>query len=479
MSMMLMDDLFNETHFSRFSSGGRTNIYGLAVVETPLSGKIPASPDFPSSLLSSMPNDNIYDIDNHHQHLPTSSNDNKYKHVFASSFYGVTCLVSAAGYWNTIELQLDKDIGEIVSMDSFYSDKTGLVLAFTTVHVLNNLKNTTEVEGQHQFMLRIYSINDLGSISCMEDALFKITEKCQKIPLTFTPMQLTHTLIRKTCNNNNDSMSELCLLLCGTDSGVHLYTFVRGFEKQAWGEEAVQPYFPFLSEMASLKSNTILSLEIFDIGTKKIIAAGCQNGILHLAILQQGSNNNKEGNYIQLEKPQFAPLFSPITSISIFTTSTSEQNPGDVHMLVTCAVEQVLIYRFVDRRGVKCPIQLRECTQHDSVLCSHVMDVDWDGRNEVLVGTYGRELLIYKQQESSGEGDDDLTFQLIWRRSFAHPIYRIDHLDLNQDGLDELVVTSQYGIHIFQPNLHKAKELLSQMFEELDHLRVNYVNAIL
>ncbi|CAG8512294.1 4926_t:CDS:10 [Ambispora leptoticha] len=469
-----MDDLFNESHFLRFSSGGRTNIYGLSVVETPLSGKIPASPDFPSGILQSMPNDNI---DDHHQHMPTSSNDIKYKHVFASSFYGITCFVSAAGYWNTIELQLDKDIGEIVSMDSFYSDKIGLVLAFTTVHVLNSPKNTTEVEGQHQFMLRIYFLNDLGSVLCMEDALFKLTEKCQKIQLTFTPMQLTHTIIRKAYNNNNNSTSELCLLLCGTDGGVHLYTF--NFKNQKWEEEAVQPYFPFLSEVADSKSN-ILSLVIFDFGIKKIIAAGCQNGILHLAILQKDSNVNnseggeKEGNFIQLEESQFAPLFSPITSISIFTTSTSKQDPGDVHMLVTCAVEQVLIYRFVDSRGIKYPVQLKECTQYDSVLCSHVMDVDWDGRNEILVGTYGREMLIYKQEEN----DNDPTFQLIWRRSFAHPIYRIDHLDLNQDGLEELVVTSQYGIHVFQPNLHKAKELLNQMFEELDHLRIAYINAI-
>ena len=27
---------------------------------------------------------------------------------------------------------------------------------------------------------------------------------------------------------------------------------------------------------------------------------------------------------------------------------------------------------------------------HDSVLCSTVADVDWDGRNELLVGTYGK-----------------------------------------------------------------------------------------
>lgn len=27
------------------------------------------------------------------------------------------------------------------------------------------------------------------------------------------------------------------------------------------------------------------------------------------------------------------------------------------------------------------------------------MDVDWDGEKEILIGTYGRQVLIYKQGE--------------------------------------------------------------------------------
>ena len=36
---------------------------------------------------------------------------------------------------------------------------------------------------------------------------------------------------------------------------------------------------------------------------------------------------------------------------------------------------------------------------HDSVLCSVVADLDWDGRNELILGTYGK-VLPYK----GGEG---------------------------------------------------------------------------
>ena len=54
---------------------------------------------------------------------------------------------------------------------------------------------------------------------------------------------------------------------------------------------------------------------------------------------------------------------------------------------------------YVDKKILNHPLYLKECSQHDSVLCSHIMDVDWDGKNEILIGTYGRELLIYKQGE--------------------------------------------------------------------------------
>lgn len=41
-------------------------------------------------------------------------------------------------------------------------------------------------------------------------------------------------------------------------------------------------------------------------------------------------------------------------------------------------------------------------------------------------------------------------YTVLWRRQFAYPIYRMTHLDLNRDGLDELIVTTMYGVHIFQ-----------------------------
>ncbi|CAG8486028.1 16673_t:CDS:10 [Dentiscutata erythropus] len=416
--------LFTECHYSRFSSGGRTNIYGLALFETSMESGLPVDSEFPSNIIKSFPQ-NI-------SHKPQSQNkSNAIKHLFVSSFYGITCFVSATGYWNTIELPINQDIGEIVSMDAFPSDQSNLIFTLTT----------TEGDGQHNFTLRIYSLDDASQMY-MEEAIFRIAEQCQVIRIPFTPMQLFHTGI------NINGKLNTCLLLCGNDGGVHLY--LRNKSTNKWEEEPVRSYFPLLASLSE-SSSSILSLEIREIGDLKIVAAGCQNGRLYVSIMKYDSS---VGDFVPMDEPAFVVLFSPITSISVFSSSSSKVSSGDIHMLVTCAVERAIIYCNVDKVSLNRPVYLKECSQYDSVLCSNIMDVDWDGNNEIIIGTYGRELLVYKQG-----------------LSFSHPIYQIANLDLNQDGIEELIVATQYGIHILQPNLEKAKTELLKVLEDLKSLK--------
>ncbi|CAI2166732.1 1019_t:CDS:10 [Funneliformis geosporum] len=436
-------EYFNESHFSRFSSGGRTNIYGLSVFTTRLGSGLPYDREFPSNTSKCL---SLEILTNN---LRNRENKERiHQHLFVSSFYGVTCFVSAQGYWNTIDLPLDKDIGEIISMDVFSSINSDFVFALTTAH--SGQRIIPDDDSQSQFSLRIYSLSDYA-LTFMEDAIFKIIGNCQSIRINFTPTQLAHTTI------NKEDEDCTALILCGNDGGVHLYIEEKGTKK--WEEISVRPYFPFLAGFADSNSN-ILSLEIKEFQNIKIIAAGCQNGMLHVSISKRSES---AGDFEQQEQSSVA-LFSPITSISIFKSSTSEKE--EIHMLVTCAVEQAIVYCYVDKKLLKHPFYLRECSQHDSVLCSHIMDIDWDGQNEILVGTYGRELLVYKQGM--------ITFQLIWQRSFMHPIYRISGLDLNEDGVEELIVATQYGVHILQPNLHKAKEQLFKVLNEIDALDKEY-----
>ena len=53
-----------------------------------------------------------------------------------------------------------------------------------------------------------------------------------------------------------------------------------------------------------------------------------------------------------------------------------------------------------------------------------------------------------------------IDFQLIWRRSFANPLFAIEYLDLTNDGLKELTVASLSGLHVLQVSDHYLRTII-------------------
>ena len=51
----------------------------------------------------------------------------------------------------------------------------------------------------------------------------------------------------------------------------------------------------------------------------------------------------------------------------------------------------------------------------------------------------------------------DGEFRLLWQQSFSDPVFAIDSLDITGDGLEDLVVLSQKGIHVLQVGLSLSK----------------------
>ena len=63
-----------------------------------------------------------------------------------------------------------------------------------------------------------------------------------------------------------------------------------------------------------------------------------------------------------------------------------------------------------------------------------------------------QELLVYKcvSLYNTMQSSNNIDFQLVWKRSFAHPLFAIEYLDLTNDGLKELAVASLSGLHVLQ-----------------------------
>lgn len=50
----------------------------------------------------------------------------------------------------------------------------------------------------------------------------------------------------------------------------------------------------------------------------------------------------------------------------------------------------------------------------------------------------------------------NVDFQLIWRRSFANPLFAIEYVDLTNDGMEEIAVASLSGLHVLQVSVNIA-----------------------
>jgi len=126
----------------------------------------------------------------------------------------------------------------------------------------------------------------------------------------------------------------------------------------------------------------------------------------------------------------------------------------------------------------------------DSVLCAAAIDVNLDGRNEIVLGTYSAQLLVYEEcdgvegveakekeraQKMVGQSASIAPqgYKLVAAKQLAHPVYSVKSVDLSRIGVCDLVVTTMYSVDILRWSSEAAVDALRdklQCVEEIKHL---------
>lgn len=91
---------------------------------------------------------------------------------------------------------------------------------------------------------------------------------------------------------------------------------------------------------------------------------------------------------------------------------------------------------------MKRDIILNGSDSSDCILCCCIADINMDGKNEILLGTYGQEVLIFSLTND--------TWELTTRKLFNAPVHSISYIDITNDGINELIIFTQRGVHILQ-----------------------------
>jgi len=343
---------------------------------------------------------------------------------------------------------------ELISIDAFYQhhmvrDSKCLIVGVTLILLKpeNNLS-----EPKHFF--NIYNALEPGT----EFDLDKLAQSCQHQSLNFIPYHLQHG------NIYVDGCLETCFLLSGSDQRIHLF---RGDNQQKFEEHPCEEYFPEFSDIPGrVFWMDVKNCESF----MRISAFGCDNGYLRVSLVDV-----KKAEVLSLHTMS---LEGPITSVRLFTLKTQREyevsnengkidspqhlylKSEDMNLLVTSALDVSVVFLNVAEHGLNNLLLLNQSDQFDSVTCSCVTDVDCDGQNEIILGTYGQELLVYKWYAPTNGVTQLAHFDLSWRREFSKPLLAIDCLDLMGDGMHELVVVSLTGVHILQHETIEAAETL-------------------
>jgi len=213
------------------------------------------------------------------------------------------------------------------------------------------------------------------------------------------------------------------------------------------------------------------STKSFNNYKKRVSFYGCETGYSMLAIV------DSEKNQILY---CFAELYlSPVTVVQLFNIYNRTVKVGDLisdstdhyipdydtvnekeQVCLLVAAECAVVYMNVLENNLECAITLTNSI-NTLIVTSLIADINFDSKNEILLGTYKHYILSYVYENDTWEEQQKLDIR--------HPVYTICYLDINGEGVNDMVVMSGRGIHIFK---HEPKDLILLLQERLKTLEI-------
>ena len=111
--------------------------------------------------------------------------------------------------------------------------------------------------------------------------------------------------------------------------------------------------------------------------------------------------------YVCHNKHNIACLYITCVFISVFITHNNTCVFIQCYVFVWSVNVCVALHRNVLEDGLSRPLVLPDSHRHDSVLCVELADVDWDGQEEIVLGTFGKvskQLCVYQFTQFSTQG---------------------------------------------------------------------------
>jgi KICSTOR complex protein kaptin len=322
---------------------------------------------------------------------------------------------------------------EIIAIDAFNKSKTAddFVVGITIAKHPDPRVTNAGNKQMSEMYFNIYSEWEPSSQFNLEN----VAQNCFSLELTFTPYHLYHTFL--------PSSKEIVWLLSGSDDKIHLYREDK--MNHCYQETPLDELFP---ELAELSAGIVMWMDVrYSMEQdRRISAVAFENGYLQLFVVDVAS-----GTIIATHTKNYG---GPLSSVKLFTLDDESLN-----LVVTSTLTPSAIYMNVIQEGLENFHGLVDSGKYDCAMCSLVADFDMDGSPEIMIGTYGQEILLYKYVDGANSSKEWI---LKGQSTLSNPIYSLLYLDLTSDGMNELVALTLKGVHIMQHNIDEIVKLLEQ-----------------
>jgi len=337
---------------------------------------------------------------------------------------------------------------EIISIDAFNHSLTTdeFVIGITII-------KSAETGSPSQY-LNIYSDWEPGS----EPLLDEMMQTCMSLKLDYIPYHLTHCTVQA-----EEGEVETVWLLGGSDRLVHIYRDDKNIHMYTEWQDKGRVFPEFSTSFPSVP----LWIDLDERSGRRVSAVGCECGFLQVSVVDLETSSEAGVRY-SLTHSWTREFDGPLTSTNLFKLQPSQTKIPDffadnlhqklvmtdedepLNLVVTYALGHSLVFHDIINEGLSREACLPDSAKYDTVTCCCLADLALTGTDQILLGTYGQELLVYSRGEEGG-------WRLDWQRSLQAPILAIKHQDLTGDGAKELIVITTQGAQVLQQDLNHLR----------------------
>lgn len=309
-----------------------------------------------------------------------------------------------------------------------------------------------------------------------------VAQGCQTIRLRYVPYHLISTEHVSFIGESQKIDSKPLWLLSGGDKCIH--SFCEDLPHQSFNETPIAEYFPELSKRLPSIALWIdvMTMQHGPTSFSRAVALGLENGSLKLfhSILTEQTKK-----FQLVRESSFDDYTTIIPSVRLFkTNSTSSQSSPNLrqklklklrgstkdnnttkldqlNVLALSSTNSSLVFQDVLNNGLDKRFELPESKRLDCSVASVIGDLNVDGLNEIIIGTYGRELLTYQYDLKKEEYFLAKTLEL------NYPVFALSIIDLTGDALNDLIILLASGIMVMQADVREVTEVCRSRVDAL------------